>query len=151
MLGDLYYRRQNFIEVKQAYETSLALQPDQPQVLNNLAWLLATCPDDRLRDPPRALALAQRAAALEQSAFILDTLAESYFANGRYAEAVAAGKRALALAKGDRSHYEAQLDRFLQALDEERSRRQGQTGNEPETAGDRLISAVGFSRSAPGR
>ena len=151
MLGDLYYRRQNFIEVKQAYETSLALRPDQPQVLNNLAWLLATCADERLRDPPRALALAQRAVALEQSAFILDTLAESYFANGRYAEALEAGKRALALAKGDRSHYEAQLDRFLQALDEERSRRRGQTRNEPETAGDRLISAAGFSKSAPGR
>jgi tetratricopeptide (TPR) repeat protein len=126
LLGDLYYRRQDFVEVQQAYEKSLALRPDQPQVLNNLAWLLATCADERLRDPPRALALAQRAAELEQSAFILDTLAESYFVNGRYAEAVEAAKRALALAKGDRSHYEAQLQRFRQALEEE-SRRRGST------------------------
>jgi Zn-dependent protease with chaperone function len=118
LLGDLYYRRQDFAEVKRAYEKSLALKPDQPQVLNNLAWLLATCVDERLRDPPRALTLARRAAELEQSAYIFDTLAESYFVNGMVAEAVAAGERALALAKGDRSHYEAQLRRFTQALEE---------------------------------
>ena len=124
LLGDLSYRRQEFAEVKQAYEKSLALKPDQPQVLNNLAWLLATSADERLRDPPRALALALRAAELEESAYVFDTLAESYFINGMAAEALAAGERALALAKGDRSHYEAQLRRFMQALEEE-SRRKG--------------------------
>jgi Zn-dependent protease with chaperone function len=117
LLGDLHYRRQNFAEVKQAYEKSLTLRPGQPQVLNNLAWLLATCPDERLRDPARALELALRAVQLEESAFILDTLAECYFANGHYAQAVAAGKRALAQAKGDRIHYEAQLRRFIGAIE----------------------------------
>ncbi len=150
LLGDLHYRRQDFVEVKQAYEKSLALRPDQPQVLNNLAWLFSTCADERLRDPPRALALAQRAAELEPSAFILDTLAESYFVNGRYAEAVEAAKRALALARGDRSHYEAQLHRFMQAMEEE-SRRRGQTLNRSGTTASRFTSAVGFSTSAAGR
>ncbi len=117
LLGDLHYRRQNFAEVKQAYEKSLALRPDQPQVLNNLAWLLATCPDERLRDPARALALARQAARLDESAFILDTLAECYFANQEYERALEAGQRALALAEGDRSHYEAQLRRFMQAIE----------------------------------
>ena len=125
LLGDLSYRRQEFAEVKQAYEKSLALKPDQPQVLNNLAWLLATSADERLRDPPRALALALRAAELEESAYVFDTLAESYFINGMAAEAVAAGERALALAKGDRSHYEAQLRRFLQALEDKSGRKSG--------------------------
>jgi tetratricopeptide (TPR) repeat protein len=117
LLGDLHYRRQNFAEVRQAYEKSLALQPDQPQVLNNLAWLLATCPDERLRDPVLALALARRAARRDPSAYILDTLAECYFANEEYELAVEAGRRALALAEGDRSHYEAQLRRFTQAAE----------------------------------
>jgi Zn-dependent protease with chaperone function len=125
LLGDLSYRRQEFAEVKQAYEKSLALKPDQPQVLNNLAWLLATSADERLRDPPRALALALRAAELEESAYVFDTLAESYFINEMAAEAVAAGERALALAKGDRSHYEAQLRRFLQALEDKSGRKSG--------------------------
>jgi len=130
LLGDLHYRRQDFVEVKQAYEKSLTLRPDQPQVLNNLAWLLATCPDERLRDPSRALELAQRAAQLEESAFILDTLAESYFVNENYALAVQAGRRALALASGDRSRYEAQLRRFMQALDEG-PRREGRSSDGP--------------------
>ena len=118
MLGDLHYRRQNFDEVRQAYEKSLALRPGQPHVLNNLAWLLATCPDERLREPVRALELARRAARIDESAYILDTLAESYFVNGDYTAAVEAGRRALALAEGDRSHYEAQLRRFMRAAEE---------------------------------
>lgn len=117
MLGDLHYRRQNFAEVRRAYEKSLALRPDQPHVLNNLAWLLATCPDERLREPVRALELARRAARLEESAYVLDTLAECYFVNGDFAAAVEAGQRALALAGGDRRHYEAQLRRFRQAAE----------------------------------
>ena len=113
LMGDLQFRRKNFAEARRAYETSLALKADNPQVLNNLAWLLATCEDGRFRDPGRALALARQAVRLQESPQILDTLAECYFVNGRYAEAVEAGKRALALAKGDRSHYEAQLRKFM--------------------------------------
>ena len=115
LLGDMHYRRQNFAEVQKAYEKSLALMPDQPLVLNNLAWLLATSPDERLRNPVRALALARLAARLDESAYILDTLAECYFLNEDYERAVEAGRRALARAEGDRSHYEAQLRRFMQA------------------------------------
>jgi len=113
LMGDLQFRRKNYAEARRAYETSLALKADNPQVLNNLAWLLATCEDGRFRDPGRALALARQAVRLQESPQILDTLAECYFVNGRYAEAVEAGKRALALAKGDRSHYEAQLRKFM--------------------------------------
>lgn len=112
MLGDLQYRRRNWEEARLAWEASLLRKPDNPVVLNNLAWLLATCEDERLRDPPRALALALEAARLQESSFILDTLAESYFANGRYEEALTAGERALRLAAGDRRHYEDQLRKF---------------------------------------
>ena len=115
LLGDLHYRRKNYAEVRQAYEKSLSLKADNPLVLNNLAWLLATCEDKRFRDPAQALELARRAAQLQESAYILDTLAECYFATGNFALAVQAEQRALALAKGDPSHYEAQLRRFAPA------------------------------------
>jgi len=114
LMGDLQLRRKNYAETQRAYETSLSLKADNPQVLNNLAWLLVTCEDPRFRDPARALELALHAARLQESSYILDTLAECYFANGRHAEAIEAGKRALALAKGDRSHYEAQLRKFME-------------------------------------
>jgi Tfp pilus assembly protein PilF len=64
LLGDLHYRRKNYAEVRQAYEKSLSLKADNPLVLNNLAWLLATCEDKRFREPARALELARRAAQL---------------------------------------------------------------------------------------
>jgi tetratricopeptide (TPR) repeat protein len=38
--------------------------PNNASLLNNWAWVLATCPDERLRDPIRGLALAQRAVEL---------------------------------------------------------------------------------------
>jgi Zn-dependent protease with chaperone function len=115
ILGDMQYRRNNFVEAREAYQASLGLKPDNPTVLNNLAWLLATCGDASLRDPELALALARRAAGLESSAFILDTLAECYHVNGLHAEAVEAERRAIALVRGDRSHYEAQLRKFMEA------------------------------------
>ena len=116
LLGDLSFRRKDYAGVQRAYEESLALKPDSPSVLNNLAWLYATCEDERFRDPPRALALAQEAARLQAAPHVLDTLAEAYYVNGRYAEAVESGKRALAAAGGDRGHYEAQLEKFEAAL-----------------------------------
>jgi hypothetical protein len=45
----------------------------------------------------------------------LDTLAESYFANGMYAEALHTGEQALKLAKKNRSYYLEQLEKFKEA------------------------------------
>lgn len=54
--------------------------------INNFAWLLATCPDDALRDGPRAVALL--APAVDRSVQMLDTMAAAYAEAGRYDEAV---------------------------------------------------------------
>ena len=118
LLGDFKFARGRYAEAQSAWEAALALKPDTPAVLNNLAWLLATCEEAGLRNPARALELAERAAAIESSSYILDTLAESYHVNGRHAEAVAAARQALRLAKGDLTHYERQLERFLAAAGE---------------------------------
>lgn len=42
------------------YKTGLALLPDNKFAANNLAWLLATHPDDRVRNPAEALAMARK-------------------------------------------------------------------------------------------
>jgi Zn-dependent protease with chaperone function len=112
LLGDLYYSMDDFAGVRQAYEKSLTLKPQNAQVLNNLAWLYATCEDHSYRDPQRALKLVKQAAELERSPHILDTLAESYFVNGMYAEALHTGEQALKLTKKNRSYYLEQLDKF---------------------------------------
>jgi Zn-dependent protease with chaperone function len=115
MLGDLYYSNQNYSKAIKAYEQSIALAPDNPQGLNNLAWLYATCEVERFRDPKKALKLAQKAAEIEKSPHILDTLAESFYVNSQFEKAVAAEMGALDLATKNRTHYENQLAKFKAA------------------------------------
>ncbi|MGD8409622.1 MAG: M48 family metalloprotease [Desulfobacterales bacterium] len=118
LMGDLYYERKEYQGVKDAYEKSLALRLDDPHVLNNLAWFYATCEDKSLRDPERSLLLAKMAIELDRSSHVYDTLAESYHINGMNAEAIEAGEQALKLAKGNRSYYKKQLDKFRQAAEQ---------------------------------
>ena len=46
------------------YEKALKLNPDDPGILNNLAWVLATSPKKKLRDGKRAVELATKACKL---------------------------------------------------------------------------------------
>lgn len=75
-------------------------KPDWVEVLNNLAWLLATHPDAALRNGAEALDLAQRAVKLTggRDAGLLDTLAAALAETGRFAEAAQTSSNALALA-----------------------------------------------------
>jgi Zn-dependent protease with chaperone function len=116
MLGDFYYSRSEFAGAIGAYEKSLSVNPLNAKVLNNLAWLYATCVDPSFQNPQRALELAQKAIEIENSPYVWDTLAESYYINGLYPQAIEAGKRALALAKKNRSYYLEQLEKFKEAL-----------------------------------
>ena len=115
LLGNIYYNSKNWAGVQDAWENSLALEPDNAQVLNNLAWHYATCEDEGFQDPGRALALAKLAIRLESLPHVWDTLAESYYVNGMYREAVEAGSQALALAKKKRPYFEDQLKKFKKA------------------------------------
>jgi Zn-dependent protease with chaperone function len=115
--GDYHYARQNYSTAIGFYETAVYLAPDHVHALNNLAWLLATCPQTDLQDPERALDLAGRAAALApQSPFVLDTYAEALFVNHRITEAVAAAEKALDLSRDRREYYQDQVRRFRQYL-----------------------------------
>lgn len=114
-LGDHHLKRNDYKNAIEAYEESIELKLDDPIVLNNLAWLYATCEIESLRNPERSLKLARLAVELEQSPHIFDTLAESYFVNGMNREAIEAGERALNLAKRNRSYYKAQLEKFRKA------------------------------------
>lgn len=94
------------------YEKILRLEPDNPMVLNNLAWFLLKTTDPEMRDPKRALDLVKKAVALEKNAESLDTLAEAYYANGFKSEAIQAAQEALATATVKRDFYEKQIERF---------------------------------------
>ncbi|MFO7962398.1 MAG: M48 family metalloprotease [Desulfobacterales bacterium] len=115
-LGDLYQSRGENEKAVRAYEKALSLDPESPHVLNNLAWLLATSEDPSIKNPQKALVLAKRAASLDASPYILDTLAESYFAVGKTRQAVETIEAAIKLATENKSHYQNQLHRFKTAV-----------------------------------
>ena len=67
-----------------------ALRPERPELCNSVAWFLATCPEDGLRDGTKALPAARKACDLTQwkNPAILDTLAAVYAELGQFDEAV---------------------------------------------------------------
>ncbi|MCZ6835773.1 MAG: tetratricopeptide repeat protein, partial [Planctomycetota bacterium] len=91
------------------------------QVLNAAAWDLLTNEHAELRDPARALPLAQRAVdkVRGDDPAILDTLALAQFMSGNTAAAIETEKKALSLLPPEapgRDEYEAALARFETAL-----------------------------------
>ena len=106
------HKRGELRETIKLYERVLSLDANQPIALNNLAWILVTADQAELRDKKRALALAQRAVALERSPVYLDTLAETLYANGFALEAVETIQEAIALARDNVEYYERQLLKF---------------------------------------
>lgn len=88
-----------FEEAITYYRRALQVQADAPEPHVELAWLLATHPDPVIREPREAVRLAERASGLIQrkDAAVLDVLAAAYAAAGRFGEAVASARAALAL------------------------------------------------------
>jgi serine/threonine-protein kinase len=88
-------------------EFRLALELDEknPHALNNLAWILATCANPRLRDPRRAIDLAKRAVALlPENRGNWNTLGVAYYRHGNWEWAVEALEKSMALSKGGDSN-----------------------------------------------
>ena len=112
LVGDLMINRQMEQRALVAYNKALEIDPANPVVLNNLAWLLLTSEDSTLRDPLRALVLAQRAVLKNSRAHVLDTLATAYWANGLVEEAIRTEMEALSGATSQRAFYRDQIEKF---------------------------------------
>jgi len=115
-LGEAALLKKHFHKAIYAYTMALKLNSDNPETLNNLAWLYATCEQKELRNPKRALELAQKAAELESSYYILDTLAEAYYVNGYFEKAVMLAEEVLKMDLKNPEYYKKQLEKFKQAL-----------------------------------
>jgi len=100
------------------YRKSLELNPSQPIVLNNLAWLLATLPDDNLRNGNEAVALAHKANELTggKNIIINGTLAAAYAETGNFEKAVETARKAIELATSANEKQLEQKNRELLQL-----------------------------------
>ena len=92
-----------------------AARPDHQGLALAFGRLLAACPLAELRDGPRALALARRAAASDHSASAAEVLAMALAEVGRFGEAVRLQEKILAAAqqrKLDPVQLRANLERY---------------------------------------
>ncbi|MCU0916364.1 MAG: tetratricopeptide repeat protein [Planctomycetes bacterium] len=103
LLGSILCSTGHYGEALIHLETAHAANPSDVSLANNLAWLLATCPEGMFRDGPRALQLAEWAcqATAYKSPPLLDSLAAAYAEVGRFDEAVRTIQKAIAIVRGN--------------------------------------------------
>lgn len=112
LAGDLMQHKKMEQKALEAYEEALHFEPVSPDLMNNLAWLLLTSRDQRLRDPARALILARAAVIEKPLGAFLDTLALAYWANDFPDEAIRAEEEAALADPDNQEYYRQQIERF---------------------------------------
>jgi Flp pilus assembly protein TadD len=96
-------RLRRFAEARSVLEEAVRVHAEQPGLAHALARLLASAPDDAVRDGRRALSIMQ---SLENttapSVALVETMAMALAENGRFADAIMRQRQAIAMASQDR-------------------------------------------------
>ena len=98
-LAAIYQRQGRIADAVVQHRLALQVSPGHPLSTNNLAWILATFPDPKIRKPEEAIQLAEqlcRSTNFGQPT-ALDTLAAAQAAAGHYEQAVPMAQKAVAL------------------------------------------------------
>jgi len=102
--ADAYFNRAGAYKARKEYDKAVSdyrevirLDPDDADAYSNLAWLLATCPDEKVRDGKKAVDYATKACELTswKGAYFLATLAGAHAEAGNFDEAQKWQRRAL--------------------------------------------------------
>jgi Tfp pilus assembly protein PilF len=114
----IYYRTGRYAEALRDLEATTRLKSNVPGALNLLAWLLATCPRDQLRDGKRAVRLASEACELSKwkNYAYIDTLAAAHAEAGDFEAAVKFQKQAASMngvPENNRTNVANRLELYL--------------------------------------
>ena len=143
--GDAYLSIGDHRSAVKDYRKAMELKPDDSGILNNLAWVLSTSPDDDVRKGEEAIKLATKACELTEyeAAHILSTLASSYAETGDFENARKWAAKAVEMSEeGDDNHD--QLGQELESYKQEKPWRERQEtkekrGTQEEDAAGNLI------------
>jgi tetratricopeptide (TPR) repeat protein len=110
--ADLLSDMGRYPEAAIEYHRAIMIDDQLAHAFRSSAWLMATCPDDAVRNAEQALAHAEKAVNLDnyENPVSLDTLAAALANAGQYDEAVRAIERAIEIAPPEeRAVYRARL------------------------------------------
>ncbi len=115
-------------DYKKALEYLESNNEERSGLLNNLAWILATSPEDSLRDGQLSITLGKEACELTEykEVHILSTLAAGYAENGDFEEAVKWSSRAVELGSKENHDQLEQLENELKSYHEKKAWREKQ-------------------------
>lgn len=114
------YNRQMICDFRGAakdFTQAIELAPKYALAYQNKAWLLATCPEEDVRDGEAAIELARKAGELREWKALDDvkTLAAAYAETGDFQQAVEWQKKAIEMAQGDAKTTEQELLKLYQS------------------------------------
>ena len=100
IVGTVLVQQGQIREGVEEWQKVLEIQPDNGNALSNLAWVLATTPDDSLRDGSRAVQLAQRALRISggRIPILFRTLAAAYAEDQQFPQAIETAEQGVELA-----------------------------------------------------
>ena len=116
--GDLLTDLGYYADAADDYERALAVNAESVDACRSSAWLLATCPDEAIRNPQIALARAEQAVKRERraDAETYNVLAAAHASAGDYRRAVTTIHQAIELAPtSERAMYEDRLEMYRQS------------------------------------
>jgi tetratricopeptide (TPR) repeat protein len=118
---DAYFNRANAQRVRKAYAEAardyrevIRLDPKDADAYDGLAWLLATCPEEKIRDGKKAVEYATKACDLTsgKTPYFLATVAAAYAEDGDFEEAIRWQTKALQSSQYEREEGEAARQRL---------------------------------------
>jgi arylsulfatase A-like enzyme/Flp pilus assembly protein TadD len=100
-LAGIFLYQKKYDKAVEHYGKALEIEPENINVMNILAWILATSSDEQLRDAGRAIVLGEKANSLSgnNQPEVLDTLAAAYASLGAFDKAITTAQKAFELAE----------------------------------------------------